>query len=49
MKKEKPGFLEQKIFGNLSRAEQYTGMEVSEEDQKTIKKLADQLRNKKEK
>lgn len=49
MRKEKPGFLEQKIFSNLSRAEQYTGMEVSENDQEKIKKLADQLREKKEK
>lgn len=48
MKKEKTGFLEQKIFGNLSRAEQYTGKEVSEKDQEAIHELAEQLRDKKE-
>ena len=48
MKKEKTGFLEQKIFSNLSRAEQYTGAEVSEKDQEIIHELAEQLRDKKE-
>lgn len=48
MKKEKTGFLEQKIFSNLSRAEQYTGAEVSEKDQEAIHELAEQLRDKKE-
>lgn len=49
MKKEKTGFLEQKIFGNLPRAEQYTGVEVSEKDQEAIHEMAEQLRDKKEK
>ena len=49
MKKENKGFLEQKIFSNLSRAEQYTGVEVSEKDQEAIHEMAEQLRDKKEK
>ena len=49
MKKEKTGFLEQKIFSNLSRAEQHTGVEVSEKDQEAIHDMAEQLRGKKEK
>ena len=48
MKKEKTGFLEQKIFSNLSRAEQYTGAEISEKDRETIHEMAEQLRGKKE-
>lgn len=48
MKNEKTGFLEQKIFSNLSRAEQYTGVEVSEENREAIHEMAEQLRDKKE-
>ena len=48
MSESKKGFLEQKIFSNLSRAEQYTGVEVSEENQEAIHEMAEQLRNKKE-
>lgn len=48
MSESKAGFLEQKIFSNLSRAEQYTGVEVSEKDQEAIHEMAEQLKDKKE-
>ena len=49
MKKEKTGFLEQKIFSNLSQTEQYTGKEVSEKAQDVLHEREEQLRDKKEK
>ena len=46
MKKEKNGFWERKFFANLSVAEPYTGVELSERDRERVKKLVEQLKNK---
>ena len=48
MKKEKNGFWERKLFANLSVAEPYTGVELSERDRERVKKLVEQLKNKEE-
>ena len=46
MKKEKNGFWERKLFANLSVAEPYTGVELSERDRERVKKLVEQVKNK---